>query len=312
MHQRLILRKILWRRSKLEEFPNEDDFRQEYPLTAKEAFLSSGRPYFPGKFVEAHRDRVIHLPGGKKHKVVTEPVQRLEVVKFDEAIVEKKLVEYHRLEARDDGRLMVWRPPTGLETVVIPGDIATLEGEDHSAAHVLDVDGAKIAQQAVWHGDITPTDFGIVMAVLGKWFTFKPKGKGRSPIVGFLAPELNNHGGQTIVKLNDGLHYPRLYHDVRLDVADGKPSHVAGFPTNQRTRPMMLDQLLDYIQTFDITLRHEQTLDEIQQFALVNGRPQAPSGEHDDLVMALAIGIYVRAQAARRTFEPVVVHSARY
>ena len=74
---------------------------------------------------------------------------------------------------------------------------------------------------------------------------------------------------------------------------------VAGFVISQRTRPLIIAKLEEYMRETSITIRSSRTLAELETFIRKNGRAEALSGYNDDLVMALGIGLWVRDTALR-------------
>ena len=74
---------------------------------------------------------------------------------------------------------------------------------------------------------------------------------------------------------------------------------VPGFSTNSKTRPVMIERLEEYMREKTVIVQSRRTHQELQTFIWRNSRAEAMSGYNDDLVMALAIGIWVRETALR-------------
>jgi hypothetical protein len=72
---------------------------------------------------------------------------------------------------------------------------------------------------------------------------------------------------------------------------------VAGFTTSQKTRPLIVAKLEEFIRNKLITIYSSRTSNEFKTFVWNNGRPQAMRSYNDDLTMALAIGCWVRDTA---------------
>ena len=72
---------------------------------------------------------------------------------------------------------------------------------------------------------------------------------------------------------------------------------VAGFTTSQKTRPLIVAKLEEFIRNKLITIYSLRTANEFKTFIWNNGRPQAMRSYNDDLTMALAIGCWVRDTA---------------
>jgi hypothetical protein len=83
----------------------------------------------------------------------------------------------------------------------------------------------------------------------------------------------------------------RFYRDER--------QMVAGFSTTTKTRPLIISALDTYMSEKDILIRSGRLIDEMFTFIWQNGRAEAMKGYNDDLIMALAIGLWVRNTALR-------------
>jgi hypothetical protein len=77
-----------------------------------------------------------------------------------------------------------------------------------------------------------------------------------------------------------------------------------GFDTQTGTRALALGALEELVREDEIRIHGKRTLAEMSAFAwreraggvMDYRRPEARSGEHDDLVMALAIGVYIASR----------------
>ena len=91
--------------------------------------------------------------------------------------------------------------------------------------------------------------------------------------------------------------YPNLYMRERIDGMTDKPIMEYGFNTTSRTKPTIIGELVSLMRT-DPTIEMDiPTLKEMLTFVKKgNGRQEAIDGEHDDLVMALAICHFISKQ----------------
>ena len=74
---------------------------------------------------------------------------------------------------------------------------------------------------------------------------------------------------------------------------------VAGFSTTQKTRPLIVSKMEQYIREKDVTIRSTRLIDELFTFIWNANRAEAMRGYNDDLIMAFAIGLWVRDTALR-------------
>lgn len=256
-HYGLTRGQITWMRQKKKEFKTDDEFRQEYPITPNEAFISSGNPAFDMKSLQFMLERC------KKPILVGNLVGN----------------KYHMdIEETDRGYLQIFEEPKDSEEYVIGADVAT--SVDYSSAHVIKKKTAEVV--AVWHGHINPKEFGKELERLGYYY-----------YAAMIGVERNNQGIATLIQLNDS-YYPMLYY--RDDVTDTGEATVSklGWETNIRTRPVLISDLAVMIRGRDIVCYDAATIDECMTFVRdKNGKEQAQTGCHDDRVISLAIAIQV-------------------
>jgi hypothetical protein len=74
---------------------------------------------------------------------------------------------------------------------------------------------------------------------------------------------------------------------------------VPGFTTSMKTRPLAISKLVSYIHEKSVIIQSKRSLTELRTFVWKNGKAQSQSGYNDDLVMALAIGLFLRDSALR-------------
>lgn len=265
---------LAWRRKKVSTNGLEL-FKQEYPSTAEEAFLSTGRPIFNNDYVT---DRL------------RTPTQPITLKAVEEAYDEKTNRPLPLRILREDprGELKVYRELDPAESYTIGADVGMglrqgIKGRkdgDPSVAQILD---SQMRQCAVWRGLCHPDVFAKILETLGYHYNSAT-----------IAPERNNHGLVTCVALRD-LNYPYLYTDqVEGTLEPDKDTIKLGFFTSEATKPLIIDKLRALDRERDIEINDETTLKEMKTFVVTeNGKMEAEGGTHDDCVMALAIACYV-------------------
>ena len=93
---------------------------------------------------------------------------------------------------------------------------------------------------------------------------------------------------------------------VEQHQAETMTNSVPGFTTSTKTRQIIVAILEEFIRNKLITIYSQRIHKEITTFIWHNGKPQAMRGYNDDLIMALAIGCWVRdtaLQANKRDVE---------
>jgi hypothetical protein len=265
---------LYWRRKKVAT-NGLDLFKQEYPATPEEAFLSTGRPIFNNDYIS------------ERLKDVKQPITTMAVEEtYDEQSGRPLPLRVIREHPR--GELKVYRPLDPKESYVIGADVGMglrqgVKGRkdgDPSVAQILD---SQMRQVAVWRGLCHPDVFAKILETLGYHYNSAT-----------IAPERNNHGLVTCVALRDA-NYPYIYTDqVEGTLEPDKDTIKLGFFTSEATKPLIIDKLRACDREREIEINDETTLKEMMTFVVnENGRMEAEAGTHDDCVMSLAIAAYI-------------------
>lgn len=176
-----------------------------------------------------------------------------------------------------------FRPFQSNEFIICFADTSA-GGGDFCAAQFLSQKWLDVP--LVYHSEVTAT---FMTPLLHEKLTEISKQTGVQPIVCY---ETNNGGGfelDRLARLNrvgDYLIYTQKALDSTGRLVDtGK----LGWNTNTATRPSMLSDLKDAVESELLHVYHRATVDEMFSFIISPiGKPQAEEGMHDDLVMALA------------------------
>lgn len=261
---------MIWRRHMIAGM-GEEDFRQEYPSTAQEAFLTSGSGFFTPRSLSYHREKLV------------DPIRKGQfyVAKGDSHA--KFIDEPH-------GPLWIWERPADDGRYVVSADIASGGARDFTVVQVLKV-GEMLEQVAAYRGKCDPDEAAILISRLAKVYS---PGRGNSRRWALVAPERNVIGMQTVAKLRDVLHYPNLYTHRHVDTIDYRESREYGWLTTPKSRIGALEYLKELIREDGLRVRCERTFAEMETFIYdESDKPVAPRGGFDDMVMALAIGAAV-------------------
>ncbi len=190
-----------------------------------------------------------------------------------------------------DRNLWVWETFEIGSNYLISADVARGDGKDYSTFHVMKLETLEII--AEYQGKIPPDDFSILLANTGREY-------GNCMIV----VENNSVGFAVLDKLIDNHNYPNVYwsrksthEQVEQYVAESQSGTIPGFSTTTKTRPLIIAKMEEYIRNKLIKIYSTRILSEIKTFIWHYGKPEALRGYNDDLVMALAIGCWVRDTA---------------
>lgn len=163
------------------------------------------------------------------------------------------------------------------------------EDSDYSVATVLHKRGEEFIQAATLAGRWRPDVFAQKLARLLDLFP------------GIVGVEKNGPGGMVILELERLGYSPRLYRHREWDERGRKKTRV-GWVTSTKSKPLMIGELEAALRTGAIHLSDSPTLEELRIYEYTDSAAQytsAPTGFHDDRVIALAIAWQMRKRAGR-------------
>ena len=265
---------------------DERKFRQEYPASPDEAFLSSGSCIFDQDALVERRQEV--RDAGWERGVFR--------YDLDEGAPQGRQISNIRWEPDPAGFIRVRaRPQTGYP-YVIGGDTAGT-GSDKFTGQVLD--NISGAQAAVLQHQFDEALYARQMYCLGWWYGWA------------LIGVETNYSTYPEMEL-ERLGYPNLFTRKREDTFTGRTVDAYGFETTSLTRPIIIDGLKAVAREHLETIGDYETLGEMLSFVYNEKyRPEALEGKHDDLVMALAIAHYIRSGQRRSVVKPKVTGRKR-
>lgn len=266
---------LAWRRWRIAEKckADLDTFKQEYPATAEEAFLASGRPVFPGAMI-AERKEVLD----QREKV--SPTRRFSFrsdgTPEDDKRGELRFWRSTReedLDFSDSERFVIVADPAGAGANAPDA----MKG-DPACAYVFDRSNDE--QIAEWNGWVDPDQFAQELAWLGALY--------RKPL---MIVEAGPWGGHVISVL-ERLEYRNLYFRERLgDALQTTPTNWGqyGWITSAATKPLMIDALKEMWRERQIIVNSPECCSEHLTFVKNGVKREAQSGCHDDRVMCCAM-----------------------
>lgn len=262
---------LAWRRWCIRNNCGGDEqlFKQEYPSSPEEAFITSGRCIFDSKSLGERLAELRGMPeaetGAFRYR---ERADRLDNITF-----------YND----SGGSIKMYQRPRGGHHYVIGGDTAG-DGSDFFTAQVLD--GATGRQVCVLRQQTDEDEYARQVYSLGKFYNNA-----------LIALEANF--STYPVKELARLRYPNIYIRRQEDSYNDRLLPSYGFKTTMVTRPLIISGLVRFVREESDSLYDIQTIKELLSFVRNNaGRAEAEYGAHDDLVMALAIAVYVLPEAA--------------
>lgn len=262
-------RQLAWRRWCIRNNCAGDErvFRQEYPSCPEEAFLTSGQCVFDSRLLAKRRSQTRN-PAIQGRFVC-------------DAGPEPTALRNPRFREEERGMVRIWKPPLPRRPYVIGGDTAGT-GSDFFTAQVLDNTTGE--QVAVLRHQYDEDQYARQLYCLGRYYN--------DALIG-----VETNYSTYPVKLLALMGYPRLYVRETPDTFTGSLLDAYGFETTSRTRPVIIARLVAAFRENPELFNDPLTLGEMLTFQYnQRRRPEALPGEHDDLVMALAIAWEIRDQ----------------
>lgn len=266
--------RLAWRRwTIINSFNNDlDMFKQEYPATIDEAFLSTGRNVFGLDNLTRH------------YRPMSPHVGRLEYLGNKVIFI------------RDDrGPLNIYRyphPDVNAGVYQIGADPTHSLVGDKACAQVMN--RRTLEQCATWRGNVDPREFGRVCSLLGEFYNFAT-----------VAPEKQGPGYATIGFLT-GINYPRVWQSQKVDKMQGihVGEDIYGWSSNASTKTTAIQNLVNAIgqpltvmkhpggeQTYGLVIHDRATFEEMSNYVISDeGKYMNGAGSlFDDTVMAMGI-----------------------
>ena len=211
-------------------------------------------------------------------------------------VIDEEYIEYqNKFNVKDpiltlgaEDEIWIWEEPQEGHQYILGVDVSRGDGEDASTIVILDF--TTMEQVMEYQGKIQPDLLAQIVEEYGEMY----KAYTVVDITGGM-------GVSTVLKLLE-FDYKRLHYDVaggkilssrQREIANyGKGDKIPGFQATSVRLPMIAN--LEYkIRTDAIKIRSVRLTSELKTFIYKNGRPDHMEGYHDDLIMSLAMCLWV-------------------
>jgi hypothetical protein len=207
----------------------------------------------------------------------------------DMALIKEGLVD-PEYRTGFDRNFWIWEKFNPECKYLLVADVSRGDDKDFSVFHIFKLETMEIV--AEYKSKITPDLFANMLNDVGREY-------GNCLMV----IENNSVGYAVLDKLRD-MAYPNLYYSIKstheyIEQYQGEnmSNAVAGFSMTSKTRPLVVAKMEEFIRNKLVTIYSARLFSELETFVWHNGRPQAMRMYNDDLVMAFAIGCWVRDTA---------------
>jgi hypothetical protein len=180
------------------------------------------------------------------------------------------------------GALWQWKEPIEGHRYIMGVDVSRGDSEDFSTIIVIDFDQREQVLEYV--GKVPPD---VLAEIAYKWGTMYNS---------FIVIDITGGMGVSTSRKLQELGYKNLYVDG-VNPADKwkwDPKAQDKIPgINFNSKRVLIVQAFEEALRFDFALRSQRLFNELNTFVYINGRPDHQKGQHDDLIMSLAMAIYV-------------------
>lgn len=258
---------LVWRRWCIKNNCGGDErlFRQEYPSSPEEAFLTTGTGVFDNETVMAQ------IKAAPRAIAIGE-------FEYDYDGAEIKNI---RWVEKENGKIKLYEMPETGVPYVLGGDTAG-EGSDRFTGQMLN--NTNGAQAAVLKMQEDEVEYTRQILCFGRFYN--------NALIGI---EINftTYPQRELERLG----YSNFYQRERYDSIRHELRKSYGFRTTMQSKRVIISGLKRLMQENPELVRDRETLKEMLTFVeLDGGRCGAMNGEHDDLVMAFAIAHEIRGQ----------------
>ena len=194
-----------------------------------------------------------------------------------------------------DKALWLWEYPDPMKYYALVADVARGDGNDYSSFHVIDVE--SITQVAEYKSQIDTREYAnVILSVASEYNN------------ALVVVENANIGWDVIQTVLErgytNVHYSykqdqNMDFTKYIDRSNTQTGLVPGFSTTEKTRPLVIEKMRDFIETKIANIKSLRLLEELRVFIWKNGKAQAMQSYNDDLVMSFAIGMYLRETSLR-------------
>lgn len=210
-----------------------------------------------------------------------------------------------RKEARRGEAWWIFKDPEPGKTYIVSADVARGDGSDYSTAHVIELE--TLEQCAEFQDQLGMREFGDILVAIATEYNDA-----------LLIVEYTGIGAAVLQQIIDREYKNTFYSSLDLQIVEvhrqisskinaEERKLKPGFSTTLKTRPIIISKLEAYFREKDVIIHSIRLINELKTFIWENGKAQAAENYYDDLVMAFAIGIWVRDTALRLRSEGILL-----
>lgn len=187
--------------------------------------------------------------------------------------------------------LWFWKLPEVGHRYISSSDVAKGTANDESAMQIIDLDTNE--QCAEYLGRCSTKDFAKIINDVGKYYNNA-----------YVYVECNSIGEAVFNDLYYNYNYNNMYKMKKINKND-KTQVWTGWMTTQKSRELITDNFIATLTEDDrwnnVFFHSQRLVDQCKFWMWIGGRPDHPSGEHDDDILSMCIALYNMSKARTST-----------
>jgi hypothetical protein len=197
----------------------------------------------------------------------------------------KKIKENHLKDAENKlmgGALWQWKEPVAGHRYIMGMDVSRGDSEDFTTFTIIDFDNRE--QVLEYIGKVPPD---VVAEIAYKWGIMYNA---------FIVTDITGGMGVATSRKLQELGYKNLYVDGTNPADKWKwdPKSQDKIPgINFNSKRVQIVAAFEEALRHDFGIRSQRLYNELNTFVYINGKPDHQKGQHDDLIMAMAMALYV-------------------
>jgi len=220
------------------------------------------------------------------------------------------LEEYRTKQVKDpiekrgiDSNVWIWESPNYTKDYIVCADVSRGDATDYSAFHIIDIE--SLEQVAEYKGRLSTRDYGNLLVNMSIEYNNALLVVENNNIGWAAIQQIIDRGYDNLFYMSKDLQYVDTHKQVNNKINRMEQQLVPGFTLTQKTRPLIIAKLEEFFRDRAVTVYSQRLIDELFVFIYNGQRAEAMSGYNDDLVMAYAMGLWIRETALRLRAEGI-------
>ncbi len=225
-----------------------------------------------------YKQEVLHSFIVGEHQVFNEDILNRVKLEAKEPIIKNKLGK-NNIQG-----LWIWKQPVPKHRYILGVDCSTGTGDDSSSIQIVDVETYE--QVAEYKGFISTKLFGRFVKLIAQYYN-----------QAYIVIECNSIGEAVFneVYYNDNDPYLNVFKQLKKK---NNITRYTGWITDTKTRTLIINELIDWLTVDELwdefTINSDRFHYEMSTWIWSGARVDHASGSHDDLLIAMALCIYLR------------------